>query len=124
MSIERKIKKKGEIDEQFLEYLEVIFPNKTKNVLEVIRKGITKNIYSPSNRIVWCAAGEKGRHLVYPKLYCDCQDFYKNVIVKRKRLFCKHLMAQVICEVLGGFQINKYEDKEFGMFLKEIQSNF
>ncbi|MCK4780901.1 MAG: hypothetical protein KAT57_11955, partial [Candidatus Lokiarchaeota archaeon] len=72
----RKAKKKQLIDEEFISFLETIFPGRSTNVIDVLKRGIIKYIYKPSDRVVWVAKGENQEHLIFPKLYCSCQDFY------------------------------------------------
>ncbi|MFX0000865.1 MAG: hypothetical protein ACFE9Q_11765 [Candidatus Hodarchaeota archaeon] len=114
-------KKKQIIDEEFISFLETIFPGKSMKVIEVLKRGIKKYTYNPSNRIVWVAQGENQEHLIYPKLYCSCQDFYKNVVVKKKHKFCKHILAQIISEALNKFTdviLDNYKFKELIRDLK------
>jgi predicted nucleic acid-binding Zn finger protein len=116
-----KIKSKELIDEDFINYLESIFPDKSPNILEVIKRGITKYTFKPSNRIVWTAMGENNEYLIYPKIYCGCIDFYKNVIINRIRDFCKHIIAQIICEALNNYKEKKLEDNNFGDFINDLK---
>ncbi|MFX1389682.1 MAG: hypothetical protein ACFE9Z_06425 [Promethearchaeota archaeon] len=111
------------IDNDLISFLEKIFPDKSIDVIESIKSGIIKYIYHPSNRVVWAAKGENQEHLIYPKLYCSCQDFYKNVVIKKKRKFCKHILAQVISEALGKFKTIILEDEKFKEFVKELKLN-
>jgi predicted nucleic acid-binding Zn finger protein len=117
----RKAQKKQVLDEEFISFLETIFPDKSTDVLEVLKRGIIKYTYTPSNRIVWAAKGENQEHLVYPKLYCSCQDFYKNVVVKKKRKFCKHILAQTISEALNNFIAVTLEDNKFKEFISDLK---
>ncbi|MFX0008575.1 MAG: hypothetical protein ACFFA7_15800 [Promethearchaeota archaeon] len=117
----RIAKRKQVIDEEFITYLETIFPDKSTNVLEVLKRGIIKYIYKPSNRIVWAAKGENQEHMIYPKLYCSCQDFYKNVVIKQKREFCKHIIAQIISEAFKKYKIIIMKDDEFKEFLSNLK---
>jgi len=117
----RKAQKKQVLDEEFISFLETIFPDKSNDVLEVLKRGIIKYIYTPSNRIVWAAKGENQEHLIYPKLYCSCQDFYKNVVVKKKRKFCKHILAQTISEAINSFMIVTLEDNKFKEFVSDLR---
>ncbi|MFX1590549.1 MAG: hypothetical protein ACFFC1_20640 [Promethearchaeota archaeon] len=114
-------KRKQVIDEEFITYLETIFPDKSTNVIEVLKRGIIKYIYKPSNRIVWAAKGENQEHMIYPKLYCSCQDFYKNVVIKQKRKFCKHIIAQIISEAFNKFETIILKDDEFKEFLSNLK---
>jgi len=117
----QRLKKKKIIDEDLVLFLETIFPKKSTTVLEVLKRGITKYIYKPSNRIVWTAMGENQEHLIYPRIYCSCQDFYKNVVVNKKRNFCKHIMAQLISEAFNNYKIVSLGDKKFRMLIRDLK---
>ena len=90
-------------------------------VIEVLKRGITKYICKPSNRIVWTAMGENQEHLIYPRIYCSCQDFYKSVVVNKKRNFCKHILAQLISEAFNNYKIVRLEDKKFSVLIKDFK---
>ena len=119
-----KIKEKKLIDDEVIQYIDLMYPNKSEKVLEVITRGITKYVYKPSNRTIWVALGEDCEHIIYPKLFCSCQDFYKNVIVKRKRDFCKHILAQIICEDLNIYQELELEDEDFKNLIDDLELKF
>ncbi len=117
-------KKKGVIDEELLNFIATVFPDKVDKVLKVIKRGITKYTFNPSRRVVWIALGENDEYLMYPKLYCSCQDFYKAVVIQRRRSFCKHLFAQVICEFLPDFKESELEDDKFNDFIDDLDLKF
>ena len=117
----REAKDKQIIDEKFITYLDKIYPNKSTSVIEVLKRGIIKYTYTPSNRIVWTAQGENQEHLIYPKLFCSCQDFYKNVVIKKKRIFCKHILAQIISEALNQFKSVTSNDNKFMDLVSELK---
>ena len=116
--------KKSAIDEELTNFIEKVFPDKVDKVLKVIKRGISKYIFNPSKRVVWIALGENDEYLIYPKLYCSCQDFYKAVVIQRKRSFCKHLLAQVICESLPDFKEIELKDDEFNDFVDDLHLKF
>lgn len=116
-----KIKDKGLIDEDFVTFIESIFPDKSPNILKVIKRGITKYTFKPSGKIIWTAMGQNNEYLIYPKVYCGCIDFYKNVVIKRVRGFCKHIIAQVICKALDNYQISIIEDDKFANFMEHLK---
>ncbi len=121
LKIYQKAKEKQIIDEEFLTFLESVFPDKSATVIEVIKRGITKYVYTPSNRIVWTAKGENQEHMIYPQLYCSCQDFYKNIVIKRKRDFCKHILAQIISEALKSYKQEKVKDQHFNNLIRDFK---
>jgi len=121
LKIYQKAKEKQIIDEELLTFLESVFPDKSATVIEVIKRGITKYVYTPSNRIVWTAKGENQEHMIYPQLYCSCQDFYKNIVIKRKRDFCKHIVAQIISEALKSYKQEKLKDKHFNNLIRDFK---
>ena len=65
--------------------------------------------------------GENNEYLIYPKIYCGCIDFYKNVIINRIRDFCKHIIAQIICEALNNYKEKKLEDNIFRDFINDLK---
>ena len=119
-----KAKNKNAIDDELIGLIDSIFPGKVEKVLEVIKKGITKYSYKPSNRVVWVALGKNCEHMIYPRLYCSCQDFYKNVVIVRKRNFCKHLVAQAICEGLNDFNELELENEDFDTLVEDLNLKF
>ncbi|NHJ21782.1 MAG: hypothetical protein EAX91_12620 [Candidatus Lokiarchaeota archaeon] len=119
-----KAKNKSAIDDELISLIDSIFPGKVEKVLEVIKKGITKYYYKPSNRVVWVALGKNCEHMIYPRLYCSCQDFYKNVVIARARNFCKHLVAQAICEGLNDFNELELENEDFDTLVEDLNLKF
>jgi predicted nucleic acid-binding Zn finger protein len=116
-----KANRKKIVDEEIISFLEDIFPDKSSDVLESMKRGVTKYIFTPSNRAMWTVMGEKQEHLVYPMLFCSCQDFYKSVVILRKRNFCKHILAQVIIEAFGTFKEKTLEDSNFKELLNDLK---
>jgi predicted nucleic acid-binding Zn finger protein len=116
-----KIKDKDLEEKVLIEKLEQIYPDKSTDVLQVIQRGITKYTFKPSNRIIWTAIGENDEYLIYPKIYCSCIDFYNRVVLKRKKLVCKHLIAQTVCEALNSFENIIVEEKDFNEFMSQLK---
>jgi len=117
-------KKKGIIDDELINFIDTIFPNKADKVLDVIKKGITKYTYKPSNRVIWLAFGENREYLIYPKLYCSCLNFYKEVVINQSIGYCKHLITQVVCEALNKYKKVESKDKEFEDLINNLESKF
>ncbi|MEM1674973.1 MAG: hypothetical protein QXX35_01605 [Desulfurococcaceae archaeon] len=61
---------------------------------------------------VWFYIGVKD-HVIIPKTYCSCMDFIVNVMSRKTRLFCKHLLIQYISEKTNNYrevEINSVEE--------------
>lgn len=121
LKIFEKATQKQVLDEEFISFLEDVFPDKSSDVLETLKRGITKYTYTPSNRVVWTAMGRNQEHLIYPKLFCSCQDYYKSVVINRNRIFCKHIIAQIISEALHNFKEATFEDNKFRELVSELK---
>jgi len=116
-----KMKEKGDIDDEFVNYLESIYPDKSSEILQSLKRGVTKYIFKPSNRIIWTTIGENDEYLIYPKIYCSCIDFYNRVVIKRKKVVCKHLIAQTISDALDNFKEKELDDRNYNTFIKELE---
>ena len=115
------VKEKAQIDDEVLNYINSIFSENAERVLETIKRGITK--YYIEDRIIWTAMGENSEHIIYPKIYCSCQDFYLNVVIERKRDFCKHILAQIICDLLKNYKEKRISYDEFRILFKDEFDN-
>jgi len=118
--LQEKIEKKGIIDEEIIKILDQALNEGSQRVLKCIKRGITKYVYQPSQRVLWSAMGENKEHIIYPRMYCSCNDFYKEVVINRKRSYCKHLISQVICESLNQFETSQVEGKQFKELIDDI----
>ncbi|MFX1325876.1 MAG: hypothetical protein ACFE8N_13060 [Promethearchaeota archaeon] len=123
LKVFEKAKQKHQMDDELVSYLDSIFPGKTPDVIEVMKRGVTKYICNPSNRIVWTAMGLNQEHLIYPRLFCSCQDFYKSVVIQGKRSFCKHLLAQAISEGFKKYNEVLLEDSKLQDIVKDLKLN-
>ena len=122
-----KIKEKKIIEKELVqELLEEMYPGKSPMIFEVIERGIVKNIYKPSNRVIWTVIDKekKTEYVIYPKLFCSCYNFYNNVVRKRKGNICKHLLAQLICEAQNNYKTVELEDNEFFNRINDLSLEF
>ena len=121
-----KLKEKKEISDEFLTFLDKNHSNISKRVLEIIDRGIIKYIHQPSKRELWVAIGKNDIYLIYPKIYCSCQDFYFQVIQSEERTkkICKHILAQIICEAIDRYKEVRIDDPEFKELIKDLKYCF
>ena len=60
-------------------------------------------------------------YMIYPKLYCSCRDFYKNVVINRKRDYCKHILAQIISEALNSYEEKILDENQLRDLIRDIK---
>lgn len=93
--------------------VEEVTLKRLKKAVEVVNKGrVKKYIFRPSGRVVWIVVGKKRDYWIIPKLYCSCDDFYINVISRRKSSICYHLLAQALAEKIGNYEVFNVTDEE------------
>lgn len=116
------LKKEKKINVQLIEgfqsyYGETFF--KALEYIQIDEKKIKKNVFQPSNLIVWTIQGMDKTYRIYPGIYCQCQAFLLESIYRSKRfIMCKHLLAQKISEILNLFEMNMFSDIEYKKFIK------
>ena len=76
---------KGIINDELIKQLEEIFPKKSSDIIKAIERGIIKNTFEPSKRVLWTAIGKNDEYIIYPMIYCSCYNFFKNVVIKKKK---------------------------------------
>ncbi|MDI9619733.1 MAG: hypothetical protein QFX33_02805 [Candidatus Nezhaarchaeota archaeon] len=87
--------------------------------VEAVRQGrVKKYVFRPSGKTTWIVVGKKRDYWVIPRLYCSCNDFYINVISRRKSVVCYHIIAQALAEKTCSYEVFNLSDEE-GRILEE-----
>lgn len=82
---------------------------------------IQKNIFTPSQLVVWTVKGRSNDYLVFPEIFCQCKNFLIDNIYRKQTFgLCKHLLAQKLAESLNTYQINQLKDKDYSIWIKKI----
>lgn len=106
----------GEMNEEIFRAYEA----KILKAIETVEsKSVKKYLFMPSMRTVWIVVGKEREYLVIPRLYCQCDDFYINVVIRRKSMACYHLIAQCLAEEVGSFERYELKDSDFIRLSKE-----
>jgi predicted nucleic acid-binding Zn finger protein len=71
---------------------------------------VKKYIFEPSGREAWIVVGKARDYRVLSEIYCDCEDFYINVIVKRSTDLCYHILAKILAESIRVFSEIRVDD--------------
>ncbi|HDN74245.1 MAG TPA: hypothetical protein ENG16_04395, partial [Archaeoglobus sp.] len=85
-----------------LEQLAVNFGERLWKALRAItERKVTKYIFKPSNKQIWVVSGKNRDYLIISDFYCSCDDFYINVVIRKKSKFCYHVLAKRLAEALN-----------------------
>ena len=115
-----KIRKRGELSSGVHSELSRLYGNRYSEALRTVMEwGVIKIRFIPSLRVMWIVRGTRKDHLTIPLIYCSCEDFYLNVVVRRNVDMCHHLLAQAIAEALGRFKSVEMPDELLAKFLRE-----
>ncbi|MEN3035897.1 MAG: hypothetical protein ABC588_00845 [Candidatus Methanosuratincola petrocarbonis] len=106
----------GTNDEGVLENYEP----KIVRAMEAVEKyAVKRYVFKPSMRTIWIVVGKEREYQVIPRIFCQCDDFYINVVIKRKTRACYHMLAQAIAEERGIFESYELLDSDFIRLNKE-----
>ncbi len=120
---QRGLREGKTLDAESLDELRTKFGDKVERALKVIEDGHVKRyIFKPSKREVWIVIGRTRDYQVFPRLYCMCDDFYLNVVVRRSDPLCYHLLAQMLAESTHKFDSIEEGDKKYELFMHEWAS--
>jgi len=90
-----------------------------KALQKVMEQGVKKYNFIPSNRIVWIVIGNKRDYLIISDLYCSCDDFYLNVVVRKTAKMCYHLLSKVLATAFGFYEEITVEDERYDQLMKD-----
>jgi len=92
-----------------------------KGIRAAIEGCVKKYAFSPSGREVWTVHGKKMDYLVIDDLYCGCDDFYLNVVIRRKFPCCYHLLAKVMAEALELYESIASNDSTYLTLMRGLR---
>ena len=67
-----------------------------------------RDIESP----IWFYVGTRSDHLIMPRIFCSCKDFVINVMSRKSKHVCRHLIIQFIGEQKGFYRVVELPDVE------------
>jgi predicted nucleic acid-binding Zn finger protein len=80
---------------------------------------VKKYFFEPSGREAWIVVGKNRDYRILSEIYCDCDDFYINVIVKRRAETCYHILAKILAESISIFQELRVDDMNYEALRQE-----
>jgi predicted nucleic acid-binding Zn finger protein len=84
-----------------------------KAIQAVANDLVKKYVFEPSGREAWVVVGKTRDYRVLSEIYCDCEDFYINVIVKRNADLCYHILAQILADALNSYSKIRVDDMRY-----------
>jgi predicted nucleic acid-binding Zn finger protein len=82
---------------------------------------VKRHVFSPSKRQVWTVKGKKMDYLVIDDFYCGCDDFYLNVIIRKRHASCYHVLAKLIAEALGTYESVTSNDDRYLPLMMDLR---
>ncbi len=111
------------LDAKSLDELRTKFGDKVERALKVLEdRHVKKYTFKPSKREVWIVVGRTRDYQVIPRLYCMCDDFYLNVVIRRSDPLCYHMLAQMLAEATHKFDEIEESDAKYELFMHEWAS--
>lgn len=111
--------KDGIIPETDLHDLKIHYGERFSRGYEtVLEKRVMKYVFNPSNRIVWIVLGKTRDYLQIGTRFCNCDDFFRNVINEKSEI-CYHLLARLLAESLNAYKTYDVSDERYDTFMKE-----
>jgi len=102
------------LNDELIKRLENKYGQKYQKASEaLLSMSVKKYTFLPSGRTVWIVVGREREYFVIPGLYCQCDEFYINVVIRRKSDLCYHLLAQAISEKIGKYESFDVPDSDF-----------
>jgi predicted nucleic acid-binding Zn finger protein len=117
---QKKLREGETFDSKSLAELRSKFGEKLDRAFKLVEDGhVKKYTFQPSKRGVWIVVGRTRDYQVLPRLYCMCDDFYLNVIIRRSDPACYHILAQMLAEASHKFDKIEERDGKYDLFMQE-----
>ncbi len=110
----KELEQNKEFTEDIRQKLGKLYGTKFTKALDlVISMAVKKYVFKPSGRTVWIVVGREKEYFIIPDAYCQCDDFYINVVIRRRVGTCYHIVAQQLAEKSGKYETFEALDSDF-----------
>ncbi len=117
---QKKLQGGETLDSKSLAELRSKFGEKLDRAIKLLEDShVKKYTFKPSKREVWIVVGRTRDYQVLPRLYCMCDDFYLNVVIRRSDPSCYHILAQMLAEATIKFDEIGERDEKYDLFMQE-----
>ena len=121
LSVMEEVRRDRSITGAMLVKLDGLFGERFWKALQAVTASLVKRYrFTPSNREVWIVVG-KNRDYLVNDFYCDCDDFYFKVVIKRRAKSCYHILAKLLAEALNLFSDVHVGDEMYDTLREEWQ---
>ncbi|MHA1369595.1 MAG: hypothetical protein ACTSRA_07795 [Promethearchaeota archaeon] len=101
----RERSKLNNLSSSQLESIFRVLESRAEKIQVILDEGcVFKYTFIPSGIALWIVLGKDDEYLIHPLAFCSCHDFYINVVLRRKEMFCYHLVSQFICHELNRYR--------------------
>jgi predicted nucleic acid-binding Zn finger protein len=117
-----RIKQKKVISGKDLQEMNSEYGERFWRAIKAAAEGCVKrHSFRPSGRTVWTVRGKKMDYLILDDFYCSCDDFYLNVVIRRKATSCYHLLAKTIADSLDVYESVESNDETYLPLMRELR---
>jgi predicted nucleic acid-binding Zn finger protein len=110
----RNIGEGGELNDESRKKIEIKYGSKLEQAEKLVHSmSVKRYIFKPSYRVVWIVVGREKEYFLIPGFYCQCDDFYIRVVIRKETDLCYHLLAQAIAERTGEYETFEVPDSDF-----------
>lgn len=75
-------------------------------------KPILSYVGGEAEPVTWFYVGARHDHIIIPRIYCSCKDYLINVMSRKRRRVCRHLVIQYIAEKNGLYRVVSINDPD------------
>lgn len=112
--IYKRIRIKKRIDSEVASFLFKKYGDRFIRALELVNsRRIIKFRFIPSGIERWVVIGMHDEYLIFPRIFCQCSDFYLSVVIRGDIDACYHLLAQTISEAVGNYEEKVFDDSNY-----------
>ncbi|MET1160764.1 MAG: hypothetical protein ABWW65_07380 [Thermoprotei archaeon] len=76
----------------------------TKRVIKPVIKGFLNELP------IWFYTGVRGDYVLVSRVYCSCKDYIINIMSRKSKKSCKHLIIQKLAEETNEYRVVEVED--------------
>jgi predicted nucleic acid-binding Zn finger protein len=111
------LKKEEKLSEVAENEIIASFDSRGEKAVQILKEEKLLKIQLNDKLAIWEVEGKSKNYIIINNTFCECTDFQIRVLSREEKTLCYHLLAKIIGEKLGFFNLREIDDEEYNKML-------
>jgi len=88
------------------------------NAIKLLKQKKLHKLLIQDELVFWEVEGRQKHYIILDNFFCECADFQVRVLKRREKNLCYHILAKIIGEKLGLFDVKRLSSEDYSEMIE------